>query len=153
MTTALETEDREALRTGEVAERLGTTPRTVRYYEEVELLPPAEGRAQGKHRTYTEADVDHLRRILELKRLLGLSLDELKEVVEADEARAVLRARFERTADLGERRRLVVEALEHVDRQLALVRERHRELARLDRELSAKRTSLRRRLRELDGRR
>ena len=38
------------LRIGEVAELTGTTPRTIRYYEEIGLLPGAADRAQGKHR-------------------------------------------------------------------------------------------------------
>ncbi len=45
------------LRIGELAELTGTTPRTIRYYEEIGLLPGAE-REQGKHRLYAERDVD-----------------------------------------------------------------------------------------------
>ena len=47
-----------ALRIGEVAELTGTTPRTIRYYEEIGLLPGAADRTQGRHRSYTEADVE-----------------------------------------------------------------------------------------------
>ena len=42
------------LRIGEVAELTGTAPRTIRYYEEIGLLPGSTDRAQGKHRLYTE---------------------------------------------------------------------------------------------------
>ena len=49
------------LRIGEVAERLGTTPRTIRYYEEIGLLGSGE-REAGRHRTYEEADVERLSR-------------------------------------------------------------------------------------------
>ena len=35
------------LRIGEVARRAGTTPRTIRYYEELGLLPTASGREPG----------------------------------------------------------------------------------------------------------
>ena len=34
----------ESLRIGEVARLVGTTPRTIRYYEEIGLLPAAERR-------------------------------------------------------------------------------------------------------------
>ena len=47
------------LRIGEVAERLGTTTRTIRYYEEIGLLGGGE-REAGRHRTYDEADVERL---------------------------------------------------------------------------------------------
>jgi hypothetical protein len=36
------------LRIGELAGRAGTTPRTVRYYEEIGLLEPREERAAGR---------------------------------------------------------------------------------------------------------
>lgn len=40
------------LRIGEVARRTGTTPRTVRYYEEIGLLPAPGEREPGAHRVY-----------------------------------------------------------------------------------------------------
>ena len=43
------------MRIGEVAKLAGTTPRTIRYYEEIGLLPAAGGREPGAHRTYAEA--------------------------------------------------------------------------------------------------
>ncbi len=41
------------MRIGEVAELTGTTPRTIRYYEEIGLLSGGTEREQGKHRCYT----------------------------------------------------------------------------------------------------
>src|SRR6185312_16903066 len=58
------------LRIGDVARLVGTTPRTIRYYEEKGLLPPAPGRPAGQHRVYEQADVERLREILRLKELL-----------------------------------------------------------------------------------
>jgi len=88
------------LRIGEVAERLGTTPRTIRYYEEIGLLgsPGATEREAGRHRTYEEADVERLSDALRFKQLLGLSLDELKALLEAEEARASLRDEWHSSA-------------------------------------------------------
>ena len=83
-----------ALRIGEVAELTGTTPRTIRYYEEIGLLPGAVDRAQGRHRSYTEADVERVREIIRLRDLLGLSLDQLSELLEAETARAELRKEY-----------------------------------------------------------
>ena len=68
------------MRIGEVAEAVGTTSRTIRYYEEIGLLGSAADRASGQHRTYTEQDVERLRDALRLKDLLGLSLEELREI-------------------------------------------------------------------------
>ena len=46
------------MRIGEVAAAVGTTSRTIRYYEELGLLEGAGERESGKHRTYTEQDVE-----------------------------------------------------------------------------------------------
>ncbi|GAC1323416.1 MAG: hypothetical protein NVSMB25_19720 [Thermoleophilaceae bacterium] len=133
----------EALRIGEVAERVGTTPRTVRYYEEIGLLPVSDRRPHGGHRLYSEADVERLRQILQMKQLLGLSLDELGQLIEAEESRAALREEWHRAEDSGAgaetRRRILTSARGHIERQLELVRGRQRELARLDHELERRR--------------
>ena len=136
------------MRIGEVAERAGTTVRTVRYYEEVGLLPGSEERAHGQHRSYSDADVERLREILQLKELLNLSLEELRGLVEAEEARALIRERY-RTATEAERERLLVEAAGHLDRQLALVRDRRAALDELEQRLAARRERVAERLAEL----
>jgi len=137
------------LRIGEVAERADTTVRTVRYYEEVGLLPGSEERSHGKHRTYSDADVERLREILQLKVLLNLSLDELRGLVEAEEARAVIRERYRSSTDAAERERLLEQAAHHLDRQLALVRDRRTALGELEERLAERRERVAERLAEL----
>ena len=67
---------------------------------------------------------------MRLKDLLGVSLEELKTLLAAEEARAEVRAQLRRDDVIPERRReLLSEALGHVDRQLELVRRRASELA------------------------
>ncbi|HEV3228672.1 MAG TPA: MerR family transcriptional regulator [Solirubrobacteraceae bacterium] len=137
---------RTELRIGDLASLVGTTPRTIRYYEELGLLPAATEREAGQHRLYTEDHVERLRELLRLKALLGVSLDELRELVEAEDARAALREEFARAEDPSRRREILNEALGHLDRQLALVRRRQAELAALEDELSARRRRVRQRL-------
>jgi DNA-binding transcriptional MerR regulator len=132
-------------RIGELAAAAGTTTRTVRYYEEIGLLPGGE-RRKGAHRLYTDGDAERLRELMRLRDLLGVSLEELKELVEAEEARAELRAQFESTDDEGVKRDIAARALPHVERQLALVRERREALDRLEAELVDKQTRIRARL-------
>ena len=78
------------IRIGELAERSGVTPRTIRYYEEIGLLPGGS-RAKGTHRLYIDSDVERVAELTRLRDLLNLSLDDLKQLVEAEEARAALR--------------------------------------------------------------
>ena len=140
------------LRIGEAARRAGTTPRTIRYYEELGLLPSTAGRDAGSHRVYGEADVERLEQILRLKDLLGLSLEELRDVVEAEDARGELRREWRRGDPSQRRRREIVdEALGYIGRQLALVARRREKLDELERELTATQVQLRERMAELDA--
>jgi len=138
------------LRIGDVAKLAGTTPRTIRYYEEIGLLPASSARQRGAHRTYAEEDVERLADLLRLKDLLGLSLEELKQLVEAEDARASLRREWETgVEDPVRRRQILDESLGHIGRQLDLVRRRRDEISALEAELLSKRKRVQSRLREL----
>jgi MerR family transcriptional regulator, repressor of the yfmOP operon len=137
------------LRIGEVAQRVGVTPRTIRYYEELGLLGSGADREKGSHRAYAESDVARLQGLIRLRDLLGLTLEELVELAEAEEARAALRGRWEEDPSDEERLRLVDAAIPHVERQLALVRGRQATLEEFARDLETKLTRLRRRRRAL----
>jgi len=136
------------IRIGEVAERVGVTPRTIRYYEEIGLLPGGS-RIKGAHRLYDDNDVERLAELTRLRDLLNLSLDELRELVEAEEARAALRQRMKQTSSDEERVEIIETALPYIDRQLDLVRRQKRELEKLESELVEKRKRGLRSLREL----
>jgi DNA-binding transcriptional MerR regulator len=135
------------MRIGEVAERTGTTARTIRYYEELGLLDPDE-REKGKHRSFTEADVERLQDLIRLRELLGVSLEELKTIVEAEDARAALRREWHDGASPDRRVEILHEALRHVATQLELVRARRLALERLEGELVAKRRRIKARLKD-----
>jgi DNA-binding transcriptional MerR regulator len=137
------------LRIGELAERAGTTPRTIRYYEEIGLLGRAEDRGHGRHRSYDEEDVARLEHILRLRDLLGLSLEDLQRVVEAEDARAALRREWHGTEDPATRMRIIEQALGHIGVQLELVERRQAALDELAGELRERRALLERRRREL----
>jgi len=139
------------LRIGEVAKLAGTTPRTIRYYEEIGLLPAASGREPGAHRTYAEGEVERLTELLRLKDLLGVSLEELKELVEAEGARAALRREWRGgVVDPVRRRQILEQSLTHSARQLELVRRRREEISKLEAELVARRRRVRELLRQLE---
>jgi DNA-binding transcriptional MerR regulator len=141
----------EGMRIGEVAKLAGTTPRTIRYYEEIGLLPGSRERAARSHRTYAEEDVERLTELLRLKDLLGLSLEELKELVEAEGARAELRREWHGgVEDPVRRREILEESLTYTARQLDLVRRRRDEIKKLEDELVARRKRVQSLLRDLD---
>jgi MerR family transcriptional regulator, repressor of the yfmOP operon len=139
------------LRIGDGAKLAGVTPRTIRYYEEIGLLPAPDSREPGAHRTYAPGDVDRLVELIRLKNLLGVSLDGLKDLVEAEDNRAAMRREWHEGVEDPVRRREIMETLDsHARRQLELVRARRDEIAELEAELLARRKRIRLRMRELD---
>jgi DNA-binding transcriptional MerR regulator len=143
----------ERYRIGEVAERVGVTTRTIRYYEELGLLGAAAARTKGAHRLYTEADITRLEELIRLRDLLGLSLEEIVALAEAEEARAALRDQWAESTSDRERARIVKAAIPLVERQLELVRTRQQKLAEFSAELSEKLSSLHERRAELERKR
>lgn len=69
---------------GDVAERAGLPPKTIRYYEDVGLVRPL--RAGNGYRQYRESDL-HKLAFLARARSLGFSLDECRRLLELYEDR------------------------------------------------------------------
>ena len=90
--------DREhLLQIGDVAERVGLSLRTVRYYEEQGLLTP-ETRTSGGFRLFSEEQVRRLELIKQMKPI-GFSIHEMRELLDArDELRSPASGKQERAA-------------------------------------------------------
>jgi DNA-binding transcriptional MerR regulator len=146
MTTAMAKAEAR-LRIGDVAEQTGTTPRTIRYYEEIGLLTPELQRRKGSHRSYTANDVERVNEVMRLRDLLGLSLEQLTQLVEIEAVRRQLKGEWAEAKQPDEQRRILREALKGVDAQLALVQERQERLAALAGELGVRRKRIQKRLR------
>lgn len=68
------------MRIGELAQKAGVTPRTIRYYENLGLLSPNEREGKG-FRYYTNTELAKLQKIDCLKSL-GLTLEEITTVID-----------------------------------------------------------------------
>ena len=130
------------LRIGELAARTGLTPRTIRYYEEIGLLRGGQNRAKGGHRHYDGDDVERLALIARLRDLLGLSLEQLHDLVAAGVVWTVQQRPWLESESVLERMGVIDDALAHIDRQLALVRARTDALAQLEQELIGRRLAI-----------
>ncbi len=108
-------------RVGEVAKLTGVTPRTLRYWDELELLRPSSHGKNGA-RLYSPADVARVNRIRNLQDLLGFSLAEVGAVLESENIDVLDRVHSELAAsDLApsRRRALLDEAIAANDELLA----------------------------------
>ncbi len=88
------------MRIGELAELTGTTTKTIRYYESIDLLPDPPRTAAG-YREYDGDSVERLRFVREAQSA-GLTLTEIQSILELKDAgatscqhtRALLRQRL-----------------------------------------------------------
>lgn len=115
------------LRIEAVARRTGLTKRTIRYYEQIGLLG-ACGRTEGGFRLFAEADVARLERIQALKDSAGLSLAEIRELLDAESVRERIRERYRASDDPIEKRAMLAESRAVLGRQLALIERKRRVL-------------------------
>jgi len=97
------------------------------------LLP--SGRTAGGFRLFTEAGIARLARIKATQTLLGFSLAEIKETLQADVVRAELRHASPQATDLATRLALIDRAVRLVQFQAGIIDERMARLAKLTGEL------------------
>jgi len=76
--------------------------------------------------------------------LLGAAQETARRMLEAEDALCLVRDQFERTEDPGARGQLAVEALEQVERQMELTRQRRQGLEGIEGKLWARRNRLER---------
>ena len=107
-----------SLRIGALAERAATNAPTIRYYEEIGLLPPADRRAGGQ-RAYGEEDVKRLTFVRRC-RDFGFSIEQVKSLV----------------ALAQDRERSCMEARDLAQEHLAAVRAKLNELKALERSIA-----------------
>lgn len=125
------------LQIGEVAERTGVTQRTLRFYEEKGLLRPPS-RMDGGFRLYSEDDVGRVEQIRRMQSLLGLSLAEIKEMVEAEEIKNQIKAEYSPDADAEHKRRQLVEVMRVTEQQREIIRQKVEQLQAMQAELDSR---------------
>jgi DNA-binding transcriptional MerR regulator len=141
--------DEAHLQIGEVAERTGVTQRTLRFYEEKGLLR-APSRMDGGFRLYSEDDVRRVEQIRKLQDLLGVTLADIKEMVEAQEILRELRAQYRPEAAIAEKRRQLEKAIEVSRAQHAIVKQKTQHLEEMKAQLEERLKTFDRWMAELD---
>lgn len=110
---------------GEVAERVGLSLRTIRFYEEAGLVIPT-ARSEGGFRLYSESEVERLRLIKKMKPL-GLSVEEIGKVLAVLDSLATRDGndadRPALAAELADYRAIVDDRIEQLRARIAAARE------------------------------
>ena len=100
-----------------LGELAGVSTRTLRYYDEIELLKPARTNSSG-YRIYGQKEVNRLQQILFYKEL-GVGLDEIKEILD-DPAFDATQALREHRESLLARRAQLDQLIENVDKTIGV---------------------------------
>ena len=137
------------LQIGEVADRIGVTQRTLRFYEEKGLLKPPS-RMEGGFRLYSEEDIQRVEQIRRLRQLLGFTLAEIKEMVDAEEVKMQLRAQYRPEAAASQKKAQLMRAIEVTERQCDLIRQKLGALTQMQIELEERIARYRGWIRDLD---
>jgi len=96
----------------ELAREFDVTPRTIRFYEDQGLLAPKRAGAGGRQRVYSQRDRTRLKLTLRGKRL-GLSLSEIRDLVDMYESPSDTAAQLERFLAVLARHRATLERQLH----------------------------------------
>ncbi|PQV50887.1 MerR family transcriptional regulator [Paraburkholderia sp. BL21I4N1] len=126
----------------DAAERLGVTPRTLKYYEERGLVSPT--RSEGRYRLYDEEDLKRFGRILRL-RSLGFSLHSVTEMLKRPLEPVDGGLRYS-TESLQQIHDAIAQQVEALDARIDSMRRELKEAQKLRAELSPDIDYLRRRL-------
>lgn len=137
------------LQIGEVAERTGVTQRTLRFYEEKGLLKPPS-RMDGGFRLYSEDDVKRVEMVRRLQDLLGVTLAEIKEMVDAQEMLRELRAQYNPEAGVEEKRRQLEKAIAVVEAQYVIVKQKCEQMEEMKTQIEERLATFSRWMKELD---
>ncbi|MHB1400069.1 MAG: MerR family transcriptional regulator [Trichloromonadaceae bacterium] len=111
----------EVMQIGELAEMLGITTRTIRYYEEIGIME-APQRLEGGMRVYAKEDILRLKFILKLKEI-GLNLKEMHELADI--------YRLHKDSD-----RIMPKLLEFLDEHIQKIDEKMSRLASLRKDIA-----------------
>ncbi len=138
-----------ALQIGEVAQRTGVTQRTLRFYEEKGLLRPPS-RMDGGFRLYSEDDVKRVEHIRRLQDLLGISLADIKDMVDADEVLRELRSQYRPESAIAEKRKQLEKATAVTEAQFVIVKQKMEQMREMETQLTERLQLFARWQRELD---
>ncbi|GIO13954.1 HTH-type transcriptional regulator YfmP [Cohnella xylanilytica] len=135
----------------DVAKMSGLTKRTIRYYEEIGLLP-APSRSEGGTRLYTGEHIETLNKLIRARDALGFSLQELQRYVEASDILEGKRQHYRQLTDTltpEERKEKLLDMDETLVKQLELIESKLANIQAIKAEFEELRERIRRRLETL----
>ena len=107
----------------QVAAQTGLTKRTLRYYEEMGLLPPTD-RTEGNYRRYSDEDIHRIDHIKKLRDLLGFSLADIRAMLDVDDERGLLKVAYQHETEADAKIARLDRSDELIGRQLQMIEQK-----------------------------
>jgi DNA-binding transcriptional MerR regulator len=113
----------ELLKIDDVAKQSGLSKRTIRYYEEIGILP-SPGRSEGGTRLYRQEHVEFLKRITIAKEVLGITLQELQQFLSLTDTLESQRAEYKKVSGPREQKEKLTKMIEILNDQLEIIEQK-----------------------------
>lgn len=134
----------------DVSKLTGLTKRTIRYYEEIGVLPVPQ-RSKGRVRLYTQDDIDRLQKIINAKEVLGFSLKEIQDYLSINEVFESNKSVYRNTTDPQEQRDSLQQITNIIDEQLDMIDLKLLKIQTIKIELEQLRIKARQKIKQLDS--
>lgn len=129
------------LKIDDVAKQSGLTKRTIRYYEQIGLLP-SPPRSKGGIRLYSQQHVEFLKKITNAKEVLGFTLQELQHFISLSNTLEQQRVKYRQVKGTSEQKdkaedliQALTDLLNTVDAQLLLIEQKKEKILKVESEL------------------
>ncbi|MGG3800715.1 MerR family transcriptional regulator [Metabacillus fastidiosus] len=124
----------EELKIDDVAKQSGLTKRTIRYYEEIGILP-SPPRSDGGIRLYSQKHVEFLKKITNAKEVMGFSLQELQEFIKLSDILEVQKEDYLQVKGTSLQKVKLEKVYETVMEQLTLIEQKKKSILKVEKDL------------------
>ncbi|MEC2076191.1 MerR family transcriptional regulator [Metabacillus fastidiosus] len=124
----------EELKIDDVAKQSGLTKRTIRYYEEIGILP-SPPRSDGGIRLYSQEHVEFLKKITNAKEVMGFSLQELQEFIKLSDILEVQKEDYLQVKGTSLQKEKLEKVYETVMEQLTLIEQKKKSILKVEKDL------------------
>lgn len=118
----------------EVAKQTGLTQRTIRYYEQIGLLP-SPPRTVGGTRYYSQEHIDLFKKITNARDVMGFTLQELQEFISLEDTLLEQRTEYRTTTSESVRLNKLQDLLQTIEKQLTMIKVKKEKISNLENEL------------------
>ncbi|GIN85000.1 HTH-type transcriptional regulator YfmP [Heyndrickxia sporothermodurans] len=124
----------DGLKIDDVAKQSGLTKRTIRYYEQIGLLP-SPPRSEGGFRLYSQEHVDFLKKITNAKEVMGFTLQELQEFIALNDILELQKMDYRQVKGTSLQKEKLEKVYNTIVEQLKLIEQKKKNILKVEADL------------------